>query len=305
MDKWISLMALCTLGTLNAELYFSPEMRASHLVDYSEEELQAIDKDLAVVRSVCLPNASTETPVYLATAGAPGARKTTTMELFLRDNPSLQPIAYLDPDQRSLKFMVHTYYARSLSVLALNSYDNYFQASKAAYEKWRGASSYIALTLLEEAFEKKCSIAHGSTSTGAHVGSFFPALKQAGYTITLLLCSCEDALRFDAVQYRNNEQKFYQSTPEDALSKGKLFPERLPIYLQNADQLYLYWSDALDTPPLLAASLSDGSLHINDPNAYFKFLNKYEADRQQLQSESKCLLAWDELLTLYQERWSH
>jgi len=107
------LACLATIG-LQAELFFTPEMIAKHLETYTDDEVQLLKKDLAVVRSVCLDDThNTDNRFYLATAGGPGARKTTILEKFLADHPEYQDGVYLDPDPRTLRFMVHTYYAQS------------------------------------------------------------------------------------------------------------------------------------------------------------------------------------------------
>jgi hypothetical protein len=286
-------------------LFFSPQAIESHMKGYSDEEKVAIEKDLDVVRSVCSSGLSEpeQKPLYVATAGGPGARKTTILERFLQDSSLQSNVTYLDPDQRALKFMAHTYYSQTLSVLETNGYENYSMAVKKAYEKWRGASNYITLTLLEEAFSHKKSIAHGTTSTGEHIPSFLAKVKEAGYDITLLLCSCEDAFRKAAIQYRNDEQKFYQSSPEDALSKGKLFPQRMSAYFTYADTLYLYWSDDLATPERLAAVLKDGQFEVVDQAALDRFVQKFENDRSELSSTTE-IPSWDEVVSLYTERFT-
>lgn len=286
-------------------LFFSPQAIESHLKGYNEDEKVAIGKDLDVVRSVCSSGLSEveQKPLYIATAGGPGARKTTTLEKFLRDHSLQSSVTYLDPDQRALKFMAHTYYSQTLSVLETNSYENYSMAVKHAYEKWRGGSNFIALTLLEEAFSQRRSVAFGTTSTGEHIPKFFATLKEAGYDITLLLCSCEDAFRKAAIQYRNDEQKFYQSSPEDAILKGKLFPQRMSAYFTYADTLYLYWSDDLATPEKLAAVFKEGRLEVVDQLALDRFIQKFESDRKELASTIE-IPSWEELVRLYAERFS-
>jgi hypothetical protein len=287
-------------------LFFSPQTIESYLQGYNEEEKVAIGKDLEVVRSVCLCNTSetkkVEAPLYLATAGGPGARKSTILERFLRDHSLIANTTYIDPDQRALKFMSHTYYSQSLSSLVIGDYENYAMAVKSAYEKWRGASNFIAFTLLEESFLHKKNIAHGTTSTAEHTSKFLAKVKDAGYDVVLLLCSCEDAFRKRAIQYRNEEQKFYQSTPEDALIKGKLFPQRMPAYFTYADTLYLYWSDDLATQERLAAILQDGDLKVLDTQALNLFIQKFENDRELLKADGKHIPCWDELVTLYHNR---
>ncbi len=285
-------------------LFFSPEQINSHLVSYSEEERVDVAKDLDLVRDICLGDLwqrdPSRAPIYLATAGGPGSRKSTILERFMERNPEFSRAAYIDPDRRGLRFMTHTYYQHSHSALATAQHEDYAMASKAAYEKWRGASNYIALTLMEEAFYQRRDVAHGTTLTGGHVPAFLPALKEAGYEIVLLLCSCKDDFREAAIRYRNEEQKFYQSTPEDAVSKGKFFPLRMESYFANANKLHLFWSDDLFIPETEVARLENGKLEILDQTGYQKFINKFKADRATLQQEGDSIPSWEELLQLYQ-----
>ncbi len=276
----------CTF--LQAHLFFNPEMISSHLKTYSNEEIQLIKSDLEVVRSVCLNNTqNAESLYYLATAGGPGSRKTTILEKFIASHPEYQKGVYLDPDPRTLKFMVHSYYAQSLNSLAIASSNNYSSVIKNAYEKWRAGSNYIVLTLLEEAFAAGRSIVHGTTSTGSHIPNFFAKLKENNYQIILLLCSCPDDVRFKAVDYRNNIVRFYQSSPEDAVAKGIFFPQKMESYFKYADQLYFYWSDDLFTEERLAGTWSNGKLEIRDHDAMQRFVEKYERDRIDLASKGQ------------------
>jgi len=282
MKRLVLLLSCFFVGILNASdsLFFTPQMIASHLKDYTDEERQLIEKDLDVVRGVCSDGTEeSEQKFYLATAGAPGARKTTILEKFVHAHPEYQAGTYLDPDPRTLRFMVHTYYARSLTPLMISSAPSYDEVIRTAYDKWRAASNYIVLTLLEEAFAANQSVIYGTTSTGAHTAPFFSKLKERGYEIVLLLCSCPDALRYQSVDYRNQVVRFYQSSPEDALAKGLLFPQRMGAYFTYADTLYFYWSDELFEPERLAAVWRKGELEIVDREAMDRFIAKYEADR--------------------------
>lgn len=281
---------------LHAELFFTPQMISSHLAGYSREEVQLLQKDLNVARSVCLDGLqNSSNRFYLATAGAPGARKTTILERFVSMHPEYQEAAYLDPDPRGLKFMVHTYYARSLNSLVIAEVGDYDQVIKNAYEKWRGGSNYIALSLLEEAFETGLSIIHGTTSTGGHLPDFFTKLKENNYEIVLLLCSCPDDVRYDAVDYRNRVVRFYQSSAEDAVSKGALFSQRMQSYFTYADKLYFYWSDSHLSQERLAGIWSNGKLEIHDSEAMQCFIDKYEADRALLQEKQIVIPSFDTL----------
>lgn len=275
--------AVLSYVKLNAELFFTSEMISSHLKEYSEEEIRLLNKDLDVVRSVCLDDTqNVQNRFYLATAGAPGARKTTILERFLSLHPEYQTGVYLDPDQRTLKYMVHTYYARSLNPLIIATTNNYDEVIEEAYNKWRSGSQYIVLSLLEESYANGRSITYGTTSTGVHIPNFFAKLKENNYKIILLLCSCPDDVRYQAVDYRNSVIRFYQSSPKDAVLKGVTFSQRMQSYFVYADQMYFYWSDSLFTPERLAGVWEDGKLVLHDSEAMQRFIEKYETDRQSL-----------------------
>lgn len=295
MNKIILILAVLFHFPLQAELFFTPQMMNSHLKDYSEEEIEWINQDLDVVRSVCLTNSqNTKRRFYLATAGAPGSRKTTILERFLTIHPEYQEGVYLDPDPRTLKFMVHTYYAKSLNSFTIAEAENYDEVIRKAYEKWRGASNYIALRLMEEAHELGRSIIHGTTSTGGHIPDFFSKLKN-DYEIVLLLCSCPDNVRYEAVDYRNRVIRFYQSCPEDAVAKGLLFPQKMGSYFTYADKIYFYWSDGLFVPERLGGVWSEGRLEIHDQEAMDQFVDKYEQDCAVLEERGVFLPSFPEM----------
>ncbi|HNA62074.1 MAG TPA: hypothetical protein PKW79_03250 [Rhabdochlamydiaceae bacterium] len=90
----------------------------------------------------------------------------------------------------------------------LKKTSKWFEVFVSLLKKWRPASNYIALTLLEEAFARHDNVAYGTTSTGGHIPAFLKKVHDAGYDITLLLCSCDDSIRKAAIEYRNEQQRF-------------------------------------------------------------------------------------------------
>lgn len=293
------LILTCTLiTTLNANLFFDSQRISTLLNEYSDKEVNLIKKDLSVVRSVCFENTTAKNPpIYLATAGAPGAGKTTILERFLYSHPEYKEAAYLDPDARSLKFMVHTYHALSMNSLIISNTDQFDKVIKNAYDKWRAGSNYIALTLIEEAFNHGYSVAHGTTSTGAHVPDLFTKLKENGYQIVLLLCSSPDDFRYDSIDYRNKVIRFYQSAPEDALNKGVYFAQRMSSYFAHADKIYFYWNENLETPEKLAAIWENGEFEIYDQTSLNSFINKYEKDRLSLKEKGSNIPSFQSFLS--------
>lgn len=306
MKKSLVTFLCFTLYSFGSQshLFFSPEMISSHIKEYSTHEKEAILKDLDVVRSVTTPekNCPSQRPLYIATAGAPGARKSTILERFLNTYVLNSHVAYLDPDQRALKFMAHTYQSQSLSAEKIAEHKSYLIPIKEAYEKWRGGSNFITLTLLEESFAKRHSVAHGTTSTGSHLSSFFSKLKEADYEIIMLLCSAEESFRKNAIEYRNIEQRFYQNTPEDAVSKGKVFSSKMEDYFTYADSLYIFWSDEFFEKERLGAVFSKGVFKVVDQEALECFIAQFEKDRKALLDKGIKTPSWRKLERIYQEK---
>ena len=285
----LALLCMLPLGAADRAIIFNQGDLDDMLVSYSEEERVAIQKDHVVIEKICFEGKSprSSSPLYLATAGAPGARKSTILEHLLREDPRFSRAVYLDPDQRALKWMIHTFYSCSLTADAVSRYEQYPMLQKAAYDKWRAGSNYIANSILEKALRGHYDIAHGTTMTGPFVSRLLSLMKDEGYYITLALCSCEDRVRFDAIQYRNEVQGFYQTDPHDVVKKGLLFPKKVPFYFEYADELRLFWSEGFDAKEKLAALFSQKGIKILDQEAYDHFVDKYERDRVQLNLEEK------------------
>jgi hypothetical protein len=278
-------------------VFFSEETILKNLNSYTNAEKAAIAKDLSIVRSVCFDDATTSNaPLYIATAGAPGARKSTILERYLHQHPELSHSVYLDTAPRTLRFMVNTYVSQTQNYFEIASVNQYDELIKSAFEKWQEASNFITLSLLEEAFQKKLNIVHGTTSIHANVSGLLPAIHQAGYRIELLLCSCDDDLRMEALEHSSKEVHVYQGSLHDAIAQGKYFSERMALYFQYADKLSFYWSDELKQPEILAAVLDGKNFVVTDFNAYIKFVGKYELDRKMHLADGTELPSFKELL---------
>ncbi len=256
------------------------------LKDYNALEIKEIDRDLDHIRKLVFKNTervSAPDLIYLASGGAPLTRKSTTLEYYLATNPRYAKLAYIDPDTRSLFFMSNTY-LNSLSYLNLTKYNSMVEAKRAAYEKWRWASNYIANTLLEEAFApdsegKRVSIAHGTTLSGEAVGGLLSNVKNAGYRIELILCAANEDVRLQALDYRTNEQKVVQVTPEDMINKAGLFVERIPVHFAHADKIYIHYTTDIKDQYEAAAVLDFGAkktIQIKHKEKYDLFVQNYK-----------------------------
>ncbi len=280
------LAVLILVGCAKPKESLIPAARLEKLKEaYSVSEKKAIQLDLKNIRQILFKGASPalQHPIYVATAGGPGALKSTTLEKFLAQNRSLfedSGVVYTDPDARGLKLMAHTYHSQGLSFYRIAEDNSFQKTQKAAYEKWRNASNLIAYTLLNEAAEKRCHIAHGTTSSSPSIADLYRGLKERGYKIILLLCGASDKTRMEATTHRMQAQANYQATPEDIRAKGLAFIERFPIYLQYADELWFYWSTSHKTGRKLVARFSDERLTVLDKLGFMAFRSYYEGMRR-------------------------
>lgn len=265
-----------------------------------EEIISLIESDLDVVNAVCVDNvnevAKDKTPIYLATAGAPLSGKSTVLEQVMQSarykSIASDGFAKVDPDRWGMLFMVHMYHNWLMSASTIADAPDFETAQKRAYDIARPASNYIALDILQFASENNYNIAHGTTMTSPHIGNMLQWLKEHGYRIDLLLCSAEDEMRAEAAEYRSGVQGYYQSTPEDALEKGLMFPQRMRTYFENADNLHLFWRAGVNEDAVHAAtySIQAGTTQIHNAESYGNFWNKYERDCHSLKSNGSVIL---------------
>jgi hypothetical protein len=254
---------------------------------YSKDEIEAIEADLVSIRSLVFyghqkPSPGKK-PIYIASAGGPLSRKTTILEKIIQENPRYKDSVYLDPDQRSLKFMAHTYISRSLNNYKIYESKDLQKIRRDAYLLWREGSNYITNTLLNEAYEKNYDIAHGTTLTGPASPSLLDKLKKKNYEIILLLSFASDDFKKNALDFRNEKQGFYQVTEEDFIEKAKLFPQRFQDYVKYADRIDFFLSEKISDPienPIAVWSANLG-LHVENKKSleiikyqYQEFLKK-------------------------------
>jgi predicted ABC-type ATPase len=266
-----------------------------NLKAYSKEEIPLIQEDLSNIRKLVLRGKKkSKHPFYIATAGGPGSSKSTILETICHEDPAITNVAYIDPDPQSLRLMINTYLTQSLSFYKISKEKSFEETQRNAYNYWRAASNYIAQTLLNKAVDGKYNIAHGTTSTAPVVEKLYQTLKKHGYTIHLVLCYAPHQARGASIDHRVKTQANYQSTPEDAIAKGKMFAERFPVYFKYADTLRLYWTCHFSTGSKEVARLEKGKLTIKDEEGYQMFVKQYEEDRA---ASKEILPTWEELLS--------
>lgn len=284
LKKTVLACLVYGLGTMVALAAASEELIPgafvkSLLKEYSDSEKRVIELDLRNITETCFwEKKPTEgQPTYVATAGGPGASKSTILETFLQGHPHF---VYADPDPRALRLMINTYY-QSLTYYNISQASTDLAALESAYKKWRAASNYIACIILNDAFEQGYNIAHGTTSTAKEVEGMYNRLKGKNYKIILLLCGSTDQNRIKSIQNRATTQGFVQSTAEDIVSKGTLFPQRFPIYFKYADEIEIYWTEDFTKGSVKAATFSPHKgISVLNQEAYDRFVNEYEKNRE-------------------------
>ena len=279
-----SLVLVFTFYTLSgaealAEKSFKPPIIPPSLITpqialYANTEKALISADLKNIKAMSLRGIEKEEqPTYYATAGAPGAAKSTILETFIHDGRI--NAVYVDPDRVALRAMINTY-GRHLSAYAAAKMPHYCDLRNEAYAKWRGGSQYIASHILNASARKSLSIAHGTTSTADGVKHLYANLKKQGYQIVLLLCGATDEQRLKNIQHRQHEQGITQETDADVIRKGKAFPGRFQDYFTHANKIYIYWTENLKEGSVLAAVFSpETSLVVKNKPALERFIETH------------------------------
>lgn len=222
--------------------FFPREAICSFLEGYNEEDMSRIVSDFHLLQEETFRNVEKQ-KIYLFTAGGPGAGKSTILEDKL--NKAEIRYAYIDPDRRGLQKMATTYLADVESGLS----------SEEAYSKWRGASNFIANTLMAIALDQGYAIAHGTTMTSPHAAKALQAIKNYGYERNLLHITSPDVVRIASDRAR--QEVLFQCTEEDLIEKGKAFFERYDDYLANSDQISFFYRPAVDETILAAIQVKE------------------------------------------------
>ena len=232
--------------------------------------------------------------VYLATAGAPAAGKTTLLEQELHENPRYAGAVRTDPDVYAMRSMVHTYHDFLMSPRFAVTASSHRVAQRRAYDVARAWSNVLANEVLNAAFAGRYHIAHGTTLTGDGVPALLSGMRASGREVDLLLCYATDDVRLEAVQ-RRELQGNYQADPEDVRNKGRLFPTRFPVYFEHADNLTLFWRPAAAASAVRAATYAQGKRNVLDPVAFQAFVEQFDSARKTLGGQPNCPPLFGEL----------
>ena len=242
--------------------------------------VELMHKDRAIVRDLCFEGTTpSEQKVYLATAGAPCAGKSTVLEQVMLSNSRYSNLVKVDPDRWGMAYMVNMYTAYMMAAGMTANATDFVSAQVRSYNVCRPASNILTLEVMNEAVERGFSIAHGTTLTGPHVGSLMANLSQQGYAIDLLVCMASDETRAASAAHRCAAQGYYQSTPDDVFNKGILLTQRMETFFTHADNLSFFWRESAASNAVLAAtSIKGGGLEILAEDAFYALTEKHNAD---------------------------
>ncbi len=276
--------------------YAADSKLAAQYLEIDFEKIVALmHKDRPIVRDLCFDGTTpSEQKVYLATAGAPCAGKSTVLEQVMLSNNRYGNVVKVDPDRWGMLFMLYTYIAHMMGAAMTANAVDFKAAQVRAYNVCRPASNILTLEVMNEAVERGFSIAHGTTLTGPHVGSLMANLSQQGYEIDLLVCMASDETRAASAAHRCAAQGYYQSTPDDVLNKGILLTQRMETFFTHADRLSFYWRESATSNAVLAAtSIKGGGLEILAEDALYALAAKHDTD-----AASQGVKTFSELLAL-------
>jgi len=246
--------------------------------------IDLMSKDRTIVREICFGESEpglepTKNKIYLATAGAPCAGKSTVLEQMIHFDNRYKNLVKVDPDRWAMLFMLHTYANYMMSPRMVANAKSYQEAQVKAYDICRPASNIISLEIMNDAVENGLSVAHGTTLTSPHVAGLLKNLKEKGYQIHLLICMASDETRSSAANHRCTAQGYYQSTPEDVREKGILLPQRMQTYFEYADELAFFWRKGANENAILAAQIKEQKFAIIDQEAYQAIVNHHDVNK--------------------------
>lgn len=203
---------------------------------YTDEEISYIlkERDRLFLKFIegKTPSEKGNDKWFVLTAGGPGAGKTHLVESLIEQKDALlSNCIYVDPDETIMRDMV-----RFKQDVASRNVEY-------AHTKWRLASQYIWNDLLNKAAERGYNIVNGTTATGPHVEAQYKNVKAAGYQIMTLAvyAPIDQRLKSAEVRYEVTGERHVPAA--DVLEKGRLFVEKVPLYLRYSDRVDFFFRE--------------------------------------------------------------
>jgi energy-coupling factor transporter ATP-binding protein EcfA2 len=251
---------------------------------YTDKELRAVESELTRIYnelSEGLKPVTSRKKKFFLSAGAPGSGKSTLLENLITKNKTFQQMVFSDPDERALKLM-------EVYKNDIEKFGGGLVGLTLAYTKWRWASNYISGTIMNKACEDQYDILHGTTATSPFVSLLYDNAHEENYDITTFIVCAPDDVRVKSAHKRFKvEQTRYT---HDTKEKGAMFYERVPTLFKKTDNFKLYWRNAVNAAPVLAATGGHGKIRVMNQEA----LNDIEKDIKQHVD-----LSWNDLNNIY------
>lgn len=247
--------------------------------------MELVEADSPIVESICFRDAVKPEgmkPIYLATAGAPCAGKSTVLDQYIAENPDLHSYAVkVDPDRWAMLFMPNTYHGHLMSAGMVANAPDFAAAQIRAYDVARPASNYLTNEVFNKAVQLGYDVVHGTTMTSPFAGDLLTKMKNAGYNTQLLIVGASDDVRTAAAENRTVNQGFYQATAEDIADKGEAYALRMEDYFTHTDEITLFWRESATGNAVKAATYKHGQLlSVDNADAFDAFKDHYEQEKQ-------------------------
>lgn len=271
-----------------AKFFGKPLLGTEKTITYTIGDIDTIEDELARFIDIETEKNRVVSPgedqIFVYTTGGPGSGKNYYLET--KTEAAWADRCYTDPDETVMK--------RLKPYLDIIEAEGDTEATRVkAYTFNRWASQYINNSMLNHAAREGWNIVFGTTGTGPAMKHMLGNARNSGLVSEVHMLHAPEQVRLDSVQKRFEETRRF--TPEDHVKdKGNvLFPERLPVHFEHADQFDLLWRPDMTTTVLAAKGHKDGQIEILDPSAVKEFFNEV--------GRAKPEISWKAMAKLFTE----
>lgn len=242
-----------------------------------------------------------ETPLYIASAGGPGAGKSTALLQYVAEifdvavpaewwvEPSLSKAINKiffgivpqtkegDPDKvldkKNIPAVLVSPDRRGILSLALEMRGQP-TSDREFYLEYRAASNFLSNFVLNAAFHGKRGIVHDTTLSSPAAVNNLMALRNAGYFIGIFMQGAPLNTREEAADERN--KVFFQSLKSNVTAQDEVFAKQLPEIVALSHHVVVGWRDGKDEPSKTVAKIYDGRhIHVSDVAGFEKYCAVY------------------------------
>ena len=230
-------------------------------------------------------------PVWISTAGGPGAGKSTALSQNIAklfdiavekeawSEGSLQtatraifpilPFSLISPDKRSLP-----------SIAACENVGDAIDES--FYKKWWNAIYFLSGVAINASLTYGKNAIYDTTFTSEKAINSVTQAKENGYYTATLMLGASDEVRHKSVQKRN--KAYVQVFPHNVTKQNDAFAESIPKVLSLSDEVMLAWRDGVSNSSYNVACVQENQrLTVLDENGFEAFCNTYPIAKEMTQ----------------------